>query len=76
MNTETNPDMTRDTTLTEPAEQPSAESSPKRKRTVRRKNARAPRSAAKSKQIENAGGFKVPIGDSGEVFESAWHFGG
>jgi hypothetical protein len=22
------------------------------------------------------GGFKVPIGDSGETFESVWHFGG
>jgi hypothetical protein len=76
MNTETNPDMTRDTTLTEPAECPSDEPGPKRKRTVRRKNARAPRSAANTKRTDSQTGFKVPVGDSGEIVQSAWHFGG
>jgi hypothetical protein len=76
MNTETNPDVTQDTTLIETDEQPSAESSPKRKRTMRRKKTGQARSATNAKQTESTAGFNVPIGDSGEVVRSAWHFGG
>lgn len=66
MTTETHTDTTIETTLTASSGQTPVR---KRKRTARHRNAAATQTAQDR-------GFKVPIGDSGEVVESAWYFGG
>jgi hypothetical protein len=76
MTTETTVDMTQDTTLAGPAGNQSTPSSQKRKRNARRNTVGEPRLATTLSESGNAGGFEVPIGDSGETFKSAWRFGG
>lgn len=71
MNTETHPDPAQDTTPTAPSE-----SRPRNKRNARHKSQGAQRSATTTPLTVNQGGFEVPIGDSGEVVQSVWHFGG
>jgi len=75
MNTESNLDMTRDTTLTESAGHPSPEPGSKRRRAARRRTPIPPRPATNKDRADGTSSFKVPIGDSGEVFESVWYFG-
>ncbi len=73
MTTETHTEMSPDTTLSGPAEHTSA---PKRKRHARRKNTQTQPAATTATETCKTTCYNVPVGESGEVVESAWHFGG
>ena len=75
MSTQTTCEAPQDTTLTASVNAAPAQSTPKRKRAPRRKNADATRTVSTQKKAGSARGFNVPIGDSGEVFQSVWQFG-
>lgn len=76
MSTRTDHPAHQDATPSAPDMERPSESNPKRKRTARRKNPTPTYPATDRNRAAGSQGFKVPMGNSGESFESVWFFGG